>query len=92
MHADEARGTREHRTDQEADGGRTREQNPCGYENDDTDEGDGCVLTREVGLRPLSDKACDFLHAGIPLVGGKHRPCRPDGIDHRKQPACDHAQ
>ncbi|MCY1289336.1 hypothetical protein D9M70_384250 [compost metagenome] len=92
MHADEARSARKDRTDQKAESGGGRKKNPSGDENDNTDDGNGLVLTREIGLRPFTNVACDFLHAGVPPVGGHHRLCCPDGINHREQPACDNAQ
>ena len=43
-------------------------------------------------MRALADGSGNFLHACIALIGRKDRLRRPDGIDHRKQPACDNAK
>ena len=69
-------------SDQEADGGRCGKKDPDTDKDDGADKGNGFILTCEIGLRPLAYEACNLLHAGIALIGGKHRPGRPDGIDH----------
>lgn len=80
MHADEAGGARKHRTDQEADRGGDGQQPPGEHEDDDANDGDGGVLTRQIGLCALADSRGDFLHACIALIGRKDRTCRPDGV------------
>ncbi len=92
VHADEAGRTGKNGADQEPDGGGRGQKKPGGDEDDDADDCDGLVLAGQVSLRALPDIASNFLHAGVPLIGGKHRPRRPDGINHREQPACDNAQ
>ena len=52
VHADEAGGARQHRADQEADGGVLAEEDGEHDEDDDADDGDGGVLAAQVGLAP----------------------------------------
>ena len=73
MHADEAGGARKHCADQKADRGVPESSNQAAEEDDDADDGDGHVLTCQIGLRAFTDRAGDFLHARIALVGREHR-------------------
>ena len=65
VHPDEARGGREHRTDQEAEGDAPAEVVPeaDAEEEDDRDDGDRQVLPAHVGGGALLDGPRDLLHA-----------------------------
>lgn len=73
VHADEAGGAGQHGADQEADGDKDAEEVSQQREDDDADNGDGRVLTAQIGLRAFSDRGRDFLHAGIAGIGAEHR-------------------
>ncbi len=72
MHADEPGRPRKHGADQEADGGRSGQKQPCRNEHDHADDGDRLVLPCEIGLRALADIARDFTHSFISLVGSQN--------------------
>ncbi|MNT42612.1 hypothetical protein D3C72_1790390 [compost metagenome] len=87
MHADEAGSAGQNGTDEEADRRRRRQQQPGTHEDDDAHDCNGEVLAGEIGLRPFTNITGNFLHAGIALIGGQDRACRPDRIGYRQQTA-----
>ncbi len=87
VHADEAGGARQDRTEEEADRHRKAEQPTDKQEDHHADDGDGHVLAAQVGGRALGDRARDLLHARRTGVGGHERLGRPDAIDHGQKPA-----
>ena len=89
VHADEAGGARQDCADGEADRHRPRKQEPKDDEDDDADAGDGHVLSLEIGLRPLGDRAGNLLHARGAGVRRHEAGDRVDAIDDGKQPTDD---
>jgi hypothetical protein len=87
VHADEAAGAREHRADDEADGGLAVEEDADQHRQHHADDGDGLVLPRQVGGRAGLDGGCDLLHAGIARVLGKNPATGPEAVGHGNQPA-----
>ncbi len=87
VHADEARGTRQDRADQEADRDQHAEEVGQQREDHDADHGDRHVLALQIGLRTFAHGGGDFLHPRIAGVCLHHRCRRPDGVNDRKRSA-----
>ena len=81
VHTDEARGTGQNGTDQEADGRRAGQEQPGCNEHDRAHDGDGGVLTVEICGSALADSASDLLHAGVACICRHDRLDGPDGVD-----------
>jgi hypothetical protein len=56
-------------------------------EDDGAGNGDGGILTLEIGLRAFAHRGGDFLHACGAGVGGQERLRRPDTVDDRQRAA-----
>ena len=90
VHADVSGRTGQHRADHEPDAGAPVEPQPGQHEDDRADDGDGRVLTVEVGAGAFLDRRGDFTHAGRAGIADQHRAARVDGIQDGEQTAGDH--
>ena len=82
VHTDKAAGAGEHRADHKAGGCQSVQENTDQHGQHNADDGDGFVLTRQVGGRTGLDGGCYFLHARISGVLREDPAAGPDAVHH----------
>ncbi len=86
MHADKPGDAGQYRADNETDGRDGRQQIPGENGDDQSDDGDGEILTGEISLRTFTDKTCYFTHTLVALIGIENALGRPHRVHHGQDP------
>ena len=85
VHADEAAGPREHRTDDKADCGGAVEEDADEHRQHHPNDGDRLVLSRQVGCRTLLNRTGDLLHAGVAGILSQDPAPLDKAVDHGRE-------
>ena len=87
VHADIARRPRQDRADGITDRDIPVEHKPKDDTDNHTDRRNGRVLAVEVGVRPLLDRGCDFLHPFVASACRRHHADRVHAVRDRQYAA-----